>query len=162
MTEKHPDRSAENQAKPALSMIHPRIGRLASGRIAGEIYVEVDDTGPAPARLLSGLNRHELLKTENLGREVLVVFADGDPGKPVIVGMMENILEDLISLDPPPMEIPSDGERVVIRADREILLTCGDGSLSMKKDGRIVIRGTDIVSRASNSNKIKGSHVDIN
>jgi len=51
---------------------------------------------------------------------------------------------------------------MVFNAEKEIELCCGKSSLIMKKDGRIVIKGIQLVSRASGVNKIKGAAVRIN
>jgi len=55
-----------------------------------------------------------------------------------------------------------DGKRVVIEARQEILLRCGKGYILIREDGRIVIKGTDLLSRSSGINKIKGGAVRIN
>jgi hypothetical protein len=52
--------------------------------------------------------------------------------------------------------------RLTLKATDSIELTCGESVLSMKEDGKIVLRGKDITTRASGSNKIKGSSVHIN
>lgn len=55
-----------------------------------------------------------------------------------------------------------DGQRIFFEAQKEIILKCGTGSIIMKKDGKIVIKGTNIITRARNTNKIKGATVTIN
>jgi hypothetical protein len=55
-----------------------------------------------------------------------------------------------------------DGFRIVLRADREIVLECGESSLILQRDGRVVLRGVEVVSRASRTNKIRGACVKIN
>lgn len=54
------------------------------------------------------------------------------------------------------------GNKIYIEAGEEIQLTCGGGTISIDKRGKIVVRGTDVVSRARRSNKIKGGTVAIN
>ena len=143
-------------------MVQPLIGRLSAAVNRDIIMVECMNLEPRAARLLSGMNRNELLKRENEGREVLVVFANGNPDEPVIIGMLENVLENMVRMETGPVETIVDGERVVIQAENEIVLTCGAGSITISKDGKIIVKGTDIVSRASQSNKIKGSSVELN
>jgi len=41
-------------------------------------------------------------------------------------------------------------------------LSCGKGSMSLTADGRIVIKGIEITTRALRKHKIKGGTVDIN
>jgi hypothetical protein len=66
-----------------------------------------------------------------------------------------------VSLDRP-SEAILDGQRIVFDAQNEIVLRCGKSSLTLRKDGKVVVRGTEIVSRASRTNKIKGAAVQIN
>lgn len=147
---------------------YPTIGRLVPGRHPGDIWVEHNGFEPRPARILTGLNRMELTRRENHGREVLLLFADGDPMQPIVIGMIENLLESMISLEidadrsQDMLEAKLDGKRVKLEAEDEIVLKCGKGSIAVRKDGKIVIKGTHILSRASGPNRIKGGHVDIN
>jgi hypothetical protein len=50
----------------------------------------------------------------------------------------------------------------VFDAKDEIQLRCGKSSVTLRKDGKIEIKGTQIVSRASGVNRIKGASVAIN
>lgn len=138
------------------------IGRLMVSPINGKIMVTCPGFEPRPARFLSNVNRHELLQGSSQDREVLVVFAHGNPDEPVIVGMIENELEELVCMKDGPLETLIDGERVVLRANEEIVLTCGKGSITINKSGKIVVKGTDIVSRASQMNKMFGSGIEFN
>lgn len=54
------------------------------------------------------------------------------------------------------------GKEIEIRADSKLLLRCGEGSLSISRDGTIIIRGSRILSRSKGTNKIKGASVQIN
>ena len=138
------------------------IGRLMKSKKAGEILVTCHGLDPRPARLLAGMNRVELIKHAAHGQEVLVVFAHDNPDEPVIVGVMENILESVVSMEDSPAMVPADPEQVVIRAEKEVVLACGDSSISLTREGNVVVKGRNILSRASRSNKIKGPSVEIN
>ena len=82
------------------------------------------------------------------------------------IGLIQDqpvILPEQIVLGKKPIrDITVDGERIVFDAKKEIELRCGKSSLIMKNDGKIVIKGTQLVSRASGVNKIKGAAVKIN
>ena len=81
---------------------------------------------------------------------------------------MENRLESLISFELPtegksrPEEAMLDGKRVTIEAEQEVLLKCGQGSIQIRSDGRIIIKGTEILSRASGRQRIRGASVNLN
>jgi hypothetical protein len=54
------------------------------------------------------------------------------------------------------------GARLELHVDREIVIHCGASSLMLSPDGRVTIRGTHLLSRATASNRIKGGTVQIN
>lgn len=100
---------------------------------------------------------------------VLIIFENGDPFLPVIVGVVRDTLyhneaskEVVFSPGKPKPDVAVDGEKLIIDAKQEIVLRCGKSSITLKKDGKIVVRGTQITSRASAMNKIKGGAVSIN
>lgn len=108
------------------------------------------------------------------GRTAALLFAGGDPTRPLIVGLvrdpMDAVLEatengDEIEDDPEaarPIEARVDGERVVIAADQEIVLQCGNASITLTRAGKILLRGAYLLSRSSGVNRIKGGSVQIN
>ena len=149
-------------------IMFPAVGRLAVSKNPGEVIVEFNGNGPKMARLLSGLDRFELTKENNRGREVLLVFEEGDLNRPVIVGLIENPLEGLVSMEVPPSGSQDakdaflDGKHLTLSAEEEVFIKCGKGSITIRKDGKIIIKGTHIFSKSSGPHRIKGGHVDIN
>jgi uncharacterized protein (DUF2345 family) len=55
-----------------------------------------------------------------------------------------------------------DDQRIVLSAEREITLQCGEASITLTRAGKVLIKGTYVLSRSSGYNKIKGAAVDIN
>jgi hypothetical protein len=55
-----------------------------------------------------------------------------------------------------------DGKRVVIDGLDEIVIRCGKSSITLRRNGRIIIRGTYVETRAEGVNRIKGGSVQIN
>ncbi len=55
-----------------------------------------------------------------------------------------------------------DGRRVVVEAEDEIELRCGKASLILRRNGRILIRGAHIETRAEGKNRVRGGSVEIN
>jgi hypothetical protein len=55
-----------------------------------------------------------------------------------------------------------DGKRIVIDGKDEIVLRCGHASITLRRNGRVVIRGTYVESRSKGTNRIKGGSVLIN
>jgi hypothetical protein len=52
--------------------------------------------------------------------------------------------------------------KVVIEAGERLTLKCGDSSIDLRRDGKLVVRGNDVLSRATRTNRIKGGSVAIN
>jgi hypothetical protein len=104
-----------------------------------------------PARSLAELT------SDMIGAEVALLFQDGDPGRPLIVG---RIVDPARRTSAP--QIVRDGERVRITGDERIELRCGKATIIMEKDGRITIRGTYVTSHASAANRIRGGSVNLN
>jgi uncharacterized protein involved in type VI secretion and phage assembly len=91
-----------------------------------------------------------------VGAEVALLFQEGDPRRPLIVG---RIVEPTRKSPP---QVVRDGERVKITGEERIELRCGKSTIIMEKDGRITIRGTYVTSHASAANRIRGGSIDLN
>jgi hypothetical protein len=59
--------------------------------------------------------------------------------------------------DAPPLP-----DTLVLEARRSLTLRVGDGSITIREDGKILIKGKDLVSHAHRVNRIKGGSVAIN
>jgi hypothetical protein len=53
-------------------------------------------------------------------------------------------------------------ERLELTAEKEIVLRVGDASITLTRAGKIILRGTYVLSRSSGVNRIKGGSVQIN
>jgi len=49
-----------------------------------------------------------------------------------------------------------------LRASKSLTLQCEDGSITLRSDGKILIKGKELVSRAEGTNWVKGAAVSIN
>lgn len=101
--------------------------------------------------------------------EVILAFEEERSDRPVILGLLHPSGESGSSLrvDPPPeagvrLEATVDGKRVVLEGQDEIVLKCGKAHLVMRRNGRIVMRGTFIEVDSEGPNHIKGGAVEIN
>ena len=100
--------------------------------------------------------------------KVLLTFENTDRRQPIIIGFVrETFVRSgagqavaLIAEDTRTIQL--NGKAVIFQADEEIVLRCGFGSLIIRADGQIVIKGKKLVSRASETNKIRGASVQIN
>ena len=61
-----------------------------------------------------------------------------------------------------PVEVKLDGQQLVLSAEQEIVLRCGEASITLTRAGKVLIRGAYLLSRSSGVNRIKGGSVQIN
>jgi hypothetical protein len=102
------------------------------------------------------------LSVHDIGREVLVAFVEGDLTQPVVVGRLIDECARPLGDDRPEVEVDADGRSLVVSAKNEIVLRCGKASITLTNAGKVVIRGTYVVSRSSGVNRVKGGTVEIN
>jgi hypothetical protein len=90
----------------------------------------------------------------DVGREAVLMFEDGDTARPILLGLIESARKG--------KRVVIDGEQLTVTADREIVLRCGEASITLTRAGKVIIRGAYVVSRSSGANRIKGACVQIN
>lgn len=109
--------------------------------------------GPLPARLLITISSRALRQAAESHCPVALLFENGDPALPLLVGLIQ---------PPSGHEACVDGERIVLTGEEEIELRCGESSITLSKEGKLVIRGAYVETRARGMNRIKGGAVQIN
>ena len=96
-------------------------------------------------------------------RDAVLVWLPGpDDERGVVLGRIgpSHAPEPDVTRDPEPAEeIP---DELVLEAKENLTLKCGDGSITLRADGKILIKGKDLVSHAQRVNRIKGGAVSIN
>lgn len=55
-----------------------------------------------------------------------------------------------------------DGRCVTLEAQDEIVLKCGRSSLTLRRNGEVILRGVRVLSRAAQTQRIRGASVQIN
>jgi hypothetical protein len=156
------------------------IGRLVAGSTALAPVVEFprNAAGPLRARATISLDAVTVERAVVTGRAVTLVFENGDPRLPIVTGLLQaseaaTPFQELLvgrreaagpaaAAARPPLEARLDGERVVLEGKREIVLRCGDASITLRRDGKMVLRGAYIETYAKGVNRIKGGSVKIN
>lgn len=102
------------------------------------------------------------LSGESVGREAALLFEQGDPHRPILVGLIQHHEATRPEAAAPPVTARVDGERHVLSAEQEIVLRCGKASITLTRAGKVVIRGTYVLSRSSGVNRIKGGSIQLN
>jgi hypothetical protein len=158
-----------------------RVGWIA-GVGAGALLVDFPGNrrGPLPARATIVIDAPSAAAAAATRREALLVFEDGDPARPIVVGLLAPPIQTLVDLvldagagheggnpqTPGPAGTPiatiADGKHVVVEGEDEVVLRCGEASITLRRNGKVVIRGAYVESHASGTNRIKGGSVRIN
>jgi hypothetical protein len=104
------------------------------------------------------------LDKSQIGCEVVLLFAGPCATEPIVVGC---ILPPVVPTQTPTGEAPSldvelNGKRLELTAEDEIVLRCGNASITLTRAGKVLIRGAYLLSRSSGVNRIKGGSVQIN
>jgi hypothetical protein len=97
------------------------------------------------------------------GDSVVLLFEQADLRRPIIVGVLQDqAIACQLEAGQRLVSVEADDDRFVVSAEREIVLRCGDASITLTRAGKVIIKGNYILSRSSGYNKIKGAAVDIN
>ena len=144
----------ETSALPSVRLVK-LVGVAAHG-----VWIELEP-GQAPvlARVCIDWENARLTRAVEQGCSAVLAFEDGDAARPLVLGIQ--------GFSAPPasdfsIEADADGRRVRLSAQEEIVLQCGESSITLKRNGRVVIRGSYVETHASGTNRIKGGNVRIN
>jgi hypothetical protein len=132
----------------------------------GEPQVQLDPAGPAVgARLAVAVTRDRIETAIAQCHQTVVLFERGDRSRPIIVGFIETVQASPIATPAEAVQVIDadvDGKRVRVTAQDEIVLQCGSASVTLRRNGRVLIRGTYVETRSDGTNRIKGGQVQIN
>lgn len=183
------DSLTTESGKSALVPGEVILGRLAAFDHGGNplvVYSQSPDGNPHVAVSTVAIS------PQNIGRQVALLFSNGDLRKPVIMGMIYSPLDDLLeresSTERPSLEsevaqatwldskgieshaplkklgdtVCVDGKKICIEGQEEVVIRCGESSITLTKSGKILIRGKYLLSRSSGVNRILGGSVQVN
>ncbi|HEY2852766.1 MAG TPA: hypothetical protein VGJ18_07980 [Gemmatimonadaceae bacterium] len=106
-----------------------------------EIECDVLHTAPTPLLVAPG--------------DAVLVWRPGNGDRAVVLGRVGP------SAATTQRPAPNAPDELVLEATNSLTLRVGDGSITIR-DGKILIKGTDLVSHAQRMNRIKGGAVSIN
>ena len=162
---------AAHDDAPANAALFAATGLAVRGRL-----VAIDDDGVArvdwpgregaPARAAS-LVQLDAREAGGLPRDVLLVITADD--EPIVAGLLHaRVVRTSPEAPPEPVAPPAalttsdDGRSIALQAAERVELRCGDSALVMTADGQVVLRGTNLTSRATETHRIRGAAVLIN
>ncbi|MBK8167226.1 MAG: hypothetical protein IPK64_14895 [bacterium] len=119
-----------------------------------------------PVRAAATRNYHRL----DVGRDVALMFLDGRADRPLLLGLIVAAAAGAMAGAPTgaaaeagvAAAVTVDGDRTIITAARQIVLRCGAASITLTRAGKVLIRGTYLLSRSSGVNRIKGGSIQLN
>jgi hypothetical protein len=127
----------------------PTIGRLVELGPSGPVVdFPGSPRGSVTARTTVALDMG------HVGAQVVLLFERDRVDLPIVIGVLRDDVYDV--------HARVDGKRVVVSAEDEIVLACGDATIVLRRNGRVIVRGTHVETRSRGVNKIKGGTVQIN
>jgi len=148
-------------AGPVSPQAEPEAARLPAGIVIGR-YVSTDEDGRVWLRLpgaeTSAVSAASCLCDATAMApdcRVAVMFVEGRPDLPVVLGPVLAEVDRPAAQDAMP-------ETIELAASKQVTLRCGKAVLRLMGDGSAVIRGEQVISRATRTNRIRGGNVQIN
>jgi hypothetical protein len=136
-------------------------GKLVRGVIddflqSGEVVVHVPSSDPATRLCCDFLETSASATVQlKLGDQVLVLSSEGPEQNGIVLGRIGRYRM-------PQTQANQVADHIVVEAKETLTLKCGESSVDLRKDGKLMIRGKDVLSRAKRSQRIKGGTVGIN
>jgi hypothetical protein len=169
---------AAGGAAPPAGHAAPSWGRLAAGSRPGRLLVALGGQ-VLPALTTLRLDEATIAQAVASGQAAVLLFENDDHRRPIVVGLVQPVtdtplLDEMLGAPAPPaveleLERPAqalpavvDGKRIVIDAKDELVLRCGRATITLRRNGKVVIRGTYVETHADGTNRIKGGSVKIN
>lgn len=98
----------------------------------------------------------------HVGCQVTLLFENGDLQRPIVTGVLRDRPGWPLDERPGQVQIDTDGERMIVSAQEQLVLRCGKASITLTKAGKVLIQGSYVSSRSTGVNRIKGGSVQLN
>ena len=108
------------------------------------------------------------INPNDAGKEVLISFDHGMLSFPVITGKVQTLSHEPNDIEVSMSSATDFGlsldkkDKLVFKAEKEIVLECGKSSITLTKAGKVLIKGAYVLSRSTGANRIKGGSVQLN
>jgi hypothetical protein len=101
------------------------------------------------------------LHAGHIGHEVVLVFEDGDPAKPIVTGRIR-VASAWPATGAPQVDVDVDGRHLTVTATDQLVLRCGKASITLTAAGKVLIQGAYVSHRSSGVMRIKGGSIQLN
>lgn len=144
-----------------------RVGRLVAVDERGLAWVDFEDGGrPQAATVAFTASREQLEHVMEVKAPVVAYEDEGGLQLVAVVGVAlaapTSPKANGPTLSSPVLEADVDGQRVRVQAEHEVVIACGKASITLRANGRVIIKGTHVESNSEGTNRIKGGQVRIN
>lgn len=140
-----------------------RVGRLVGWNGGPCVDYPGNPHGPLAARAIPLLDAVQVASLPDTARDVLLTFESERSDRPVIVGLLQPAALSLAPTAAPlAEEVRVDGRRIVLEGQDEVVLRCGKASITLRSNGRLVVRGAYVETASEGVHRIKGAAVRIN
>lgn len=102
------------------------------------------------------------LHGSHIGRQIVLMFEGADPSRPIVMGVLQQSEGWSLEKRPDQVKVDVDGDRMTVSAKEQLVLRCGAASITLTKAGKVLIKGSYVLSRSSGVNRIKGGSVQLN
>ncbi len=155
------------ESKETLQKISGAVVGMLMGQRAGQYLVEYRENQTGDFVVARSVVE---ITEKDVGREVVLLFEQGCPDKPIIMGVIQPqtrstggvLLDQILEKADELPSVTVDEERIELSANREVVLRCGKASITLTRAGKVLIRGEYVLTRATGVNRVKGGSVQIN
>lgn len=98
----------------------------------------------------------------HVGAQVVLVFEDGDPARPIVIGLLQGGASWPLPEPPAEVQVDADGRRLLVSAREQLVLRCGRSSITLTRAGKVLIEGHYVLTRSTGVNRVKGGSVQLN
>lgn len=156
--------AAANSPAMALTARAP-----TEGVVIGELVAIIEES-KTPLVRFAGVTDSAAVRAQStvdlhgahIGARVVLMFEQADPSRPIVLGLLRGNAGWPMGETPVQVEVDTDGHRMVISANEQLVLRCGNASITLTKTGKVLIEGSYLLSRSTGVNRIKGGSVELN
>lgn len=136
------------------------VGRIVGFKDDGTVPLVAYEGQPTSAALVARATLD--LHGSHIGRDVVLMFEDGDPYRPLVMGCLHGPHAEALPERPGQIDIDVDGQRLVVSAKDQLVLRCGKASITLTRAGKVLFHGTYVSNHSTGVLRLKGGSVQIN
>lgn len=141
---------------PAAPVTGVLVGFIDEGRVPLVTFAGQPGTAALSARSVVDL------AAAHIGKDVVLLFESGDTARPIVIGVVREGGANDLAPQPGTVEVDVDGLRMTVSAKEQLVLKCGQASITLTRAGKVLIEGTYVSSRSSGVQRIKGGSIQLN